>query len=152
VETRKLKIPPKYTKLLLRILHNGLPVKQNLFHRGLLSDPLCPRCSDAREDISHSFLECTWAKQVWFASPFTFNMDNTHMNFIDWLTHSLTSMDSKNLCHIAAIIYQIWQSRNLLVFQHKHIHVIDSVSKAIDSAEEFLSLNSSISSCSFKQP
>jgi len=69
-------------------------------------------------------------------------MDSTDRNFIDWLAQSLTSLDSTSLCLIAAIVYQIWQSRNLIVFQNKQVPVLEALSKAINSAEDFFSQNS----------
>ncbi|GAU42618.1 hypothetical protein TSUD_238110 [Trifolium subterraneum] len=67
----QLKIPPKYTHLIWRILQDSLPVQKNLRKRGVNCYSLCPRCNDKIEDQNHVFSECWWAKQVWFASPLT---------------------------------------------------------------------------------
>ncbi|MCH81038.1 putative ribonuclease H protein [Trifolium medium] len=91
------KIPPKYTHLIWRILHNALPVRNNLSIRGIKCNPLCPRCNSKVEDINHVFKGCIWAKQVWFASQININFDKQHnINFTDWLTDAIsqTQQDS----------------------------------------------------------
>lgn len=101
----QLKIPPKYTNLLWCILQNGIPVRYNLYNRGLLSDPLCPRCTESIEDIAHVFMGCDWAKQMWFASSLTIKMENNNKSFIDWITQMLSSLDKESMAYNAALIY-----------------------------------------------
>lgn len=57
-------------------MNNGLPVKRNLVQRGIRCDPLCPRCGNHIESISHTFMQCSWVQRVWFASPLTLNFQN----------------------------------------------------------------------------
>jgi hypothetical protein len=44
----QLNVPPKYAHLVWRALKEAIPVKTNLFKRGILCDPLCPRCHNHR--------------------------------------------------------------------------------------------------------
>jgi hypothetical protein len=66
---------PKHTHLKWRILHNGLPVRSNLSTRGINCNPLCPRCNEKIEDISHVFKGCEWVQQIWFASPLNLHFE-----------------------------------------------------------------------------
>ncbi|GAU44440.1 hypothetical protein TSUD_129340 [Trifolium subterraneum] len=59
----KLNVPPKHVHLMWRTLNNAIPVKGNIFKRGVRCDPLCPRCLCNVETTHHAFLECDWAKQ-----------------------------------------------------------------------------------------
>jgi hypothetical protein len=56
-----------------------LPVRSNLNTRGINCNPLCPRCHEKIEDVNHAFIGCVWAKQVWFASPLTFDLISQHL-------------------------------------------------------------------------
>ncbi|GAU49902.1 hypothetical protein TSUD_139580 [Trifolium subterraneum] len=55
-----LNVPPKHSHLIWRIINNALPVKGNIFKKGIQCDPLCPRCSTTIETCHHVFLECDW--------------------------------------------------------------------------------------------
>ncbi|GAU40780.1 hypothetical protein TSUD_26600 [Trifolium subterraneum] len=59
-----LNVPPKHCHLMWCIINNAIPVKGNIFKKGITCDPLCPRCSTTMETCYHAFLDCEWAKQV----------------------------------------------------------------------------------------
>ncbi|KAJ1383750.1 Reverse transcriptase zinc-binding domain [Sesbania bispinosa] len=42
---------------------NSLPIKETLFHRSIIQDPTCPRCSNGVETLSHCFRDCAQVKQ-----------------------------------------------------------------------------------------
>jgi hypothetical protein len=109
----KLKVPPKHTHLLWRILRNALPVKDNLFKKGVNCDPLCPRCDGYKETLSHVFLECEWVKQVWLASPLTINLSTVHNpNIINWIYHMVMNTRMESMEIITSTLYSIWYARN----------------------------------------
>jgi hypothetical protein len=58
---------------------------------------------------------------------------------IHWLVISIMLQNTKtnDICHIIAIIYNIWHARNLLVFQNKDIPVMNIVRQATSSSREF---------------
>ncbi|XP_045791800.1 uncharacterized protein LOC123886537 [Trifolium pratense] len=104
----KLNVPPKHSHLLWRALKNALPVKGNLFKRGVRCEPLCPRCSNTTETINHVFLECEWAKQVWFASSLNLNLRlNQISEFFDWINFMKNNTDKECMEKITAITYGI---------------------------------------------
>ncbi|PNX96793.1 ribonuclease H, partial [Trifolium pratense] len=136
----KFKVPPKYSHLLWRILNNAIPVKGNLFKKGVKCDPLCPRCLNHVESIQHVFLECEWAKKVWFASPLTLNLNlNQLTDFYDWFTFVTNNTDKDCMEKILAIIYEIWNVRNLLVFQEKNLPPQEISSNAFKKLHEYQS-------------
>lgn len=65
----KVKPIPRHVHLLWRNLHSHLPVRSELFKRGINCSPLCCLCDQQNETIDHLFRECDWVKIVWFASP-----------------------------------------------------------------------------------
>jgi hypothetical protein len=75
-----LNVPPRHSTLVWRALKEAIPVKRNLFQKDIRCDPLCPRCHNKIESTYHVFLECDWAKQVWFSSPLTINLNANHFD------------------------------------------------------------------------
>ncbi|PNX95563.1 ribonuclease H, partial [Trifolium pratense] len=134
----KLKVPPKHSHLLWRVLHNALPVKNNLFKRGVRCDPLCPRCSNSMETIHHVFLDCEWAKQTWFASALTLNLGQNQLtDFYDWINYMINNTNKECIEKITAIMYGIWYARNVLVFQGKNLPPQEISSTALNQLQEY---------------
>ncbi|CAJ2647191.1 unnamed protein product [Trifolium pratense] len=134
----KLNVPPKHSHLLWRVIRNAIPVKGNLFKRGITSDPLCPRCLNTTETTYHVFLGCEWSKRAWFASPLTLNLNtNQYTDFYDWLDSMINKTNQECIEQITATIYGIWYARNMLVFQGKSLPPQDISSIALKQLHEY---------------
>ncbi|KAF5203905.1 hypothetical protein FRX31_006508 [Thalictrum thalictroides] len=48
------------------VLHNSILTKDILIRRGTIVDPICSTCSLLEETISHAFVHCPQALQLWF--------------------------------------------------------------------------------------
>jgi hypothetical protein len=74
---------------------------------------------------------------MWFASPLTIRFEEQPAtNFIDWLKDTLTQAQQDCIELISTLCYQIWKARNLLIFQQKHIPVLEFIDQAITSIYE----------------
>jgi hypothetical protein len=133
----KMKIPPKHSSLIWRILNNALPVTHNLRKRGINCYPLCYKCKDGTEDQDHVFSKCIWAQQIWFASPLTVRFVNPNQSFSDWLEDRINNGTSQSIKIVCAICYHIWKARNLLIFQNKSIPVMEAMTNALESLAEY---------------
>ncbi|CAN1787046.1 Uncharacterized mitochondrial protein AtMg00310 [Linum perenne] len=60
----EIEIQPKFHFFLWRILRRSLPVRAELFYRGLDIPTLCPVCWDEEEMIEHLFFDCILALKV----------------------------------------------------------------------------------------
>ncbi|XP_056692017.1 uncharacterized protein [Spinacia oleracea] len=60
-----LKIPPKWTLFIWKLLHNGIATKSNLQSRGIQMADDCDFCENGEENIQHIFRFCTIEQQVW---------------------------------------------------------------------------------------
>jgi hypothetical protein len=137
-----LNVPPKHSHLLWRILNGALPVKSNLFKKGVRCDPMCPRCYNQVETIHHVFLDCEWSKHVWFSSTLSINQHHNKFNsFFDWFDFFAKHADKLQLEQITATIYGIWYARNQKVFQNKELPPYDVGQKAISQLHEYQQLN-----------
>jgi ribonuclease HI len=138
----KLNIPPKCSHIIWRILNEAIPTKANLFKRSIRCDPLCPMCHNHLETTDHIFLQCEWAKLVWFASPLTINLNHDPATSIkDWLTYQLLHLDTDCLEKVSAILYGIWYARNNQVFHEKRIPEWEISHKALAHLAEYQTHN-----------
>jgi hypothetical protein len=135
---RKLRSPPKYTNLIW-IINHAIPVRDKLTSKGIRCNPICPRCNKALETIEHVFMQCEWAKAIWFGSPMTINFEHMlqEVSFQDWLSDLITNKHKRNIEHIIVVIYHIWKARNLLIFQNKDVPVM-TVGDALEPRRRWL--------------
>ncbi|GAU51479.1 hypothetical protein TSUD_413680 [Trifolium subterraneum] len=134
----QIKAPPKQLHLLWRILNNAIPVKTNLIAKGILCDSICPTCNQSLETTDHTFLQCEWARLVWFGSPLTITTTNAkNQNFSDWLRYMLTNSSSTSMQLISTITYSIWLARNKKVFQNQYTPADEVVARALNSLTEY---------------
>jgi ribonuclease HI len=133
-----IKVPPKQIHLLWRMWHNAIPVKANLINRGIICDSICPKCNKGPETINHLFLNCDWAKLVWFYSPLTIRTDNTQtLNYREWFHYMINNTSKENMQTISAIIYGMWNERNNKVFREKDTPVNETVDRAMQNLHEY---------------
>ncbi|MCI10423.1 putative ribonuclease H protein, partial [Trifolium medium] len=98
-----LKIPPRNQLLIWRIIHNIVPVRENLNNRGVRSPILCPNCSKYNETTDRAFRKCHKVKDVWSRAQVGNNANQTTMQFQDWLYHKLNNTDSDTMAYIATL-------------------------------------------------
>ncbi|OVA00063.1 Reverse transcriptase zinc-binding domain [Macleaya cordata] len=102
-----------------RILHNGLAVLSNIarFNSSVLS--ICSFCKDYEETLEHLFLQCSFSKQVCFASRLNISclrdVSSLHYLLSDWL-HQPDDCYTFNLG--CCILWHIWKVRNKSVFDN----------------------------------
>jgi hypothetical protein len=89
---------------------------------------MCSFCTTKVETIEHIFLDCDWAKKVWFASPLTIRTDNRRVTpFTNWLDHMIQETKPEELQIISTILYSIWMARNDREFKGKSLPPADMV-------------------------
>jgi hypothetical protein len=78
--------------------------------RAALSDstPIRAR-KGSRVDSFDLFLNCDWAKLIWFYSPLTIRTTNTQtLNFRDWFQYMINNTNKKIMKAISTILYYMW--------------------------------------------
>ncbi|XP_033139897.1 uncharacterized protein LOC117131724 [Brassica rapa] len=127
----KLKIPPKLRLFWWKVLHNGLPVADNLNKRGIRNYSLCQVCGEELETVHHMLLECRVAREIWAFSlgevPELQSSDTAALHFFKYLLDRAHSQN--NLPFF--IGWRIWKMRNKLVFENKRDHIIHTVHATI---------------------
>ncbi|KAJ0909970.1 putative reverse transcriptase zinc-binding domain-containing protein [Helianthus annuus] len=127
--------PPKANHLLWRALLGKIASRIGLAHRGVtLSDVLCPRCGLADEDSDHIFLNCLWAKSIWWnvlswiRIQFPVSCD-TLAELISYIKGAPGGKVWKKLVHaiVIATVWRIWSARNAKVFEDSFIPIMKTV-------------------------
>ncbi|CAA0826189.1 Unknown protein [Striga hermonthica] len=118
-----LRIKGKIRHFIWRSVENLQPVLLTLFNKKLAHDPICRICGSEVESLEHLFFLCPRAQIIWKLSPVSWDgMESDNLNFKRWWTrlclikNSVGVSDRINLT--AYILWSIWKSRNLILFQN----------------------------------
>lgn len=84
------------------------------------SGRLLPFCGEDFETVTHVFLDCALAKEIWAKSPFRFEIqDRNHNEFGAWCHHLFSLLDAEQRGLVMSILWGIWNSRNKWVFEKR---------------------------------
>ncbi|KAL0724860.1 hypothetical protein Bca4012_039459 [Brassica carinata] len=122
----KTKLPLKLQHFVWKISSRCIATWANLKRRHISQDATCLRCGIDDEIEDHLFFECPYAKRIWRGSCISNNIINSLTSTLeDKITACLDCCTSSILVHlqdrIIWILWQIWKSRNILIFQNKQI-------------------------------
>ncbi|KAL1221137.1 hypothetical protein V5N11_016203 [Cardamine amara subsp. amara] len=104
---------------------------------------MCQRCSSDSESINHILFDCPLSRSVWRQSNTIFSgsqaQDNSLEENIEILLSRYDQSTSKELQHLPfRICWQIWKSRNALIFNKEKLSTDEVIDKAKDSVNEWL--------------
>jgi len=141
----KLNTIPRHKDFLWRILNDSVPVKSALNTKGILTDMFCLRCCTKMETLNHTFMECNFARKVWFGWNLTIKFpESSEYDFKDWLINLISTTNSETIIYATSITYNLWFSRNKFLFENTKVteeEVIQHSSKTIQDYKKFSSIN-----------
>jgi hypothetical protein len=126
--------PTKVIGCLWKILHNGLPTRDNLKRRGMLnaeSSILCALCKQEDESINHLFFSCNVAYHLWMkvykCVQFTAPLPNTPNDHFQQHAGGWTSKKPLKFWNSIwlATIWSLWKWRNDLIFNEAKSSIQD---------------------------
>lgn len=124
--------------ILWRVLNNSLPLRSELGKRGIHCNPLCPRCNSKIESMEHVFMTCPKTTKIWFGSQLNLRITNQPItSFQEWLSHSILNNSEEVLIQIAGIVYYIWFSRNLSIYEDKDLPEDEVIQRAERSIRDY---------------
>jgi hypothetical protein len=120
-------------------MNNRILTKNNLHKRGWQGDLACQFCHK-NETITHLFLKCSVAKQIWFwmgrCQDYFYHW-KTCLNIFDFAG----SLDKDNrialLVVFSVLVWTLWKHRNALIFQDTPLKPIRSLILLIISLVEY---------------
>lgn len=133
-----IKTSPKLKDFLWRVVKKAIPVSSNLERRGLPSFN-CKSCG-AREDDLHVFLSCPVAEEVWSLIPVLQRPE--YLLSMAGLIKQGASFTPLPPTGVAVplwpwVLWNLWKSRNHLVFENRVFTGQEIVLKSIKDAREW---------------
>ncbi|XP_021980594.2 uncharacterized protein LOC110876743 [Helianthus annuus] len=132
--------PSKCNFLAWRATRGFIASKEGLVHRGVpLPDTLCARCGLEVETPDHIFLNCLWAKSIWWNMLAWMRISfptecNNLMDLFDAIKECPGSKVWKRIVHVVSLatVWRIWGARNSKTFEDTFI----PISKTVDLIKE----------------
>ncbi|KAF4346945.1 hypothetical protein F8388_014301 [Cannabis sativa] len=80
---------------------------------------MCVLCNTTLESEVHLFWECSFARALWFQSPWSFHTAALQFDNFEQMFTWFGSFDDHNLLyHTACVMEEIWRSRNDMTFNN----------------------------------
>lgn len=132
------KTAPKLKDFIWKVVRKAIPVSANLEKRGITSFT-CKKCG-GEEDDAHVFLHCPFAKEVWSLVPIKHRPSASTETFLDLLTETAEYTPLPPTGVTAPlwpwVIWNLWKSRNKLVFENRNFTAAETALKCIKDAKE----------------
>ena len=117
-------------------------MRDTIYGKIKVGDPICKRCGEERETIEHALLNCSEAKQTWKLAPIQWEgMMEQHGSFRRWwISIAEARHRPKGWQHISLsvhILWQIWKDRNEVEFNGKKNQPWRTIQKAQEDWLEF---------------
>ncbi|XP_010430818.1 PREDICTED: uncharacterized protein LOC104715064 [Camelina sativa] len=137
----KTSLPPKLKHFYWRVLSAALGTAHELNRRGIPIEDTCQRCCQAVESINHMLFQCPYASKIWRLSnlPAGFTFSSSLEDNIEALLLMYNSGMNRDKQHLPFWIgWQIWKSRNDLIFNKITWETSSVLLKATDDVVEWL--------------
>lgn len=131
---------PKLQIFLWKLANKALPVGEALARRGINATTTCKRCNAPESEI-HTFFHCPFAKKVWDLLPAIHKPCPTTSTILQLMENSKRLITlpptgtSKPL--FPWLLWNLWTSRNQLLFEDKKFSELEILNKAISDAKEW---------------
>ncbi|XP_021600717.1 uncharacterized protein LOC110606275 [Manihot esculenta] len=111
-----LDVPPKVRDFLWRACRGVLPTRDILLRRGIHVPAACLFC-DHDESISHVFLHCPMAVELWRLAGFSTTVD--FPIFMDFFIHIYNTFGRERTARMAIHAWKLWHTRNERLWVNK---------------------------------
>eukprot|EP00253_Pinus_taeda_P012292 PITA_12292 len=121
----KLSTPPRSKLFFWCILRNKVPTGDNLQRRAHHGPTWCVLCKTASESTDHLFLHCSAGIDLWtnIKNTIAYNGFWAGQNIMEaWTEWSTRHKGTKTISLPAIVIWHLWKTRNLIVFQDKPVY------------------------------
>ena len=131
----KINAPPKIKHFWWKILHNALPVADNIARRKIRIQRECSFCGEEVETVTHLLFQCRVAREVWEMAPLRFHprQFHHHQSIFSIVQELLSSQNSpgSNAQLFPFIAWRIRKARNDLFFNNKRWAIPDMINQAV---------------------
>lgn len=125
------KVPPRIKMFMWKFAHSILLTRAMISYRYKEGEDQCMRCINVVEDQSHLFWRCDYSKRIWREVERWWDvsldmLSIDHLNPCDFL-YKLSKAAPDNrynkawIISIATVLWSLWKSRNVSVFEHQNL-------------------------------
>jgi hypothetical protein len=134
---------PNATKMFLwKACNNLLPTEENLFHRRVVGDQICPICTIEIESVLHILWECPAAVDVWSSGPRSLQKCSGGAVSLSSVLETLIKRCSSMYIEIWAVLARkLWLRRNSVVFGGVFTSPNQLMREVVISIEDFKRAN-----------
>lgn len=118
----KLKAPLKVKNLIWSICRGCLPTRARLLDRGVNCPSVCALCDGNYKDDIHVLFDCPKARSVWWGNNLfqdIYVVMQTNNTVADIVFALLQNLPQAKIQLFVTIVWSLWKSRNMQVWQHK---------------------------------
>lgn len=108
-------VPARVKVAVWRIFHNGLPTKEGLKKRGVMTDFICMLCGQKGEDATHLFMNCWWARALWNRLDISFTDEERSDEPKGWLWSTFETKNLSDIRKVLVALWAIWSNRNAIL-------------------------------------
>ena len=133
---------PKMKLFLWSIIQRALPLGENLQQRGMISGSFCRRCNEL-ETASHTFFHCPFAQEVWQQIPLKNTVhlaaEATFAEAVVAFKRAICLPPTVIMCTtLPWVCWSLWNARNQLIFEDKTLSSIETASRGMTLAREWI--------------
>lgn len=119
-----LRVAPKITHFIWRVLHNILPTGSNLKRRKIQIEPHCKFCQFPFEDIIHVFKDCKYIQEIYGMLKIDITCIQV-TNFRDLMEQMWKSKPPDLIRLWVVCLWDTWTQRNKLLREETHRKPLD---------------------------
>ena len=101
-------------------------------------DPICPRCGEGEERITHLFGKCSESCKLWYASPLRLTCPSNIESFKQWCSALRDIYNEDQWWNLFWILaWQVWLARKKWLFEGKDTETSLLIDRAVNLAHDF---------------
>ncbi|KAL0458446.1 UNVERIFIED_CONTAM: hypothetical protein Slati_0471800 [Sesamum latifolium] len=116
------KIPPRVKTFMWRLCMGALPTLENLGRRKLGIVTLCPICDSQVETVTHIFLQCPFARQIWALSCIPWKcLSEWNQGVENWIMQVVREVSVVDKDRFFTLCWIIWQKRCKKLMENRQL-------------------------------
>lgn len=115
-----IKCIPRVRLFIWKACQNALPIKNNLYRRKCVDDPICPLCGEEVETVEHLMLRCPMTYPVWYTCPLRIDVKAwRESSFKNFLWSYMKDNPKECVGLLSYVAWEVWRARNAAIFERK---------------------------------
>ncbi|XP_024155779.1 uncharacterized protein LOC112163738 [Rosa chinensis] len=135
----KANVPNKVAIFGWRAAHNLLPTRTALTSKGYSGDLNCCVCLESVETLKHLFRDCSIAKDILGAPPFS--LPSSPLTWKEWLLDRASNLSTSLFDKLLVLLWSFWKNRNEKLWKNRSQTSPGLVASSMAWYEEYMQAN-----------